>query len=71
MKIRIINMSKYKMGKMPLRFYLPRIKRYWSNQIWQFMILRDYGIEFDFRKGDIISQLMHPKTKRNGKNKAN
>ena len=64
MKRRIINMCKYKMSKMPLRFYLPRIKKYWSGQIIQFTILRDYGIEFDFRKGNIIDQLLNPPKKR-------
>jgi len=59
MKIRFINMRKYKMSKMPLRFYLPRIKKYWSGQIVQFTIFRDYGIEFDFRKGNLVDQLMN------------
>lgn len=55
-------MRKYKMGKMPLKFYLPRIKRFWSNKIWEFTIFRDYGIELDFRthKG-IIDMLLTSK----------
>jgi len=62
MKIRFINLRKYKMSKMPLRFYLPRFEKYWSGKIWQFKILRDYGIELDFRthKG-IIDMLLSPK----------
>ena len=62
MKVRFINMRKYHMSKMPLRFYLPRLEKYWSNKIWQFTIFRDYGIELDFRnyKG-IIDMLLTKK----------
>ena len=49
MKIRLINLRKYKMSKMPLKYYLPRFKKYCSGKIWQFTIFRDYGIELDFR----------------------
>jgi hypothetical protein len=51
------------MSKMPLRFYLPRFEKLWNNQIWQFTILRDYGIELDFRKGSIIDWLLTPREK--------
>jgi len=58
MKVRFINMRKYKMSKMPLRFYLPRLKKYWSNKIWQFTILRDFGIELDFRTHNGIVDML-------------
>lgn len=63
MKIRLISMKKYHMSKMPWRFYLPKIEKYWGGQIWQFSIFRDYKIEFDFRKGNLIDWLLTPKEK--------
>lgn len=51
------------MSKMPWRFYLPRFEKYWSGKIWQFSIFRDYKIEFDFRKGNIIDWLLTQKEK--------
>ena len=65
MEIRFINLSKYKMSKMPLRFYLPRFNKYWNSKIWEFTIFRDYGIEFDFRSHkSIIDMLLTPKEQR-------
>lgn len=50
---------------MPIKHYLPKIQRYWSGQIWELTILRDYGIQLDFRKGTIWEQLKHPKKNTN------
>ncbi len=57
MKITFLNYRKYKMSKMSLKHYLPTFKKYWNGKIWQFTIFRDYGIQIDFRKGDMIDQL--------------
>jgi ferredoxin-NADP reductase len=51
------------MSKMPLYFYLPRVKRFWNGKILQFTFLRDYGIQFDFRKGSFIDWMLTPKEK--------
>ena len=61
MKIRFLNYRKYKMTKMPFRYYLPMFEKSWSNKIWQFTIFRDYGIEFDFRKNWTILDLLTKK----------
>jgi len=58
MKVRTLNYRIYKMSKMPLRMYLPRFKKYWSGKLWHFTIFRDYGIELDFRDGNIIDWLL-------------
>lgn len=55
MKIRFLNYRKYGMSRMPWYMYLPRFKRLWNNQIWHFTVLRDYGIELDFREGNFIT----------------
>lgn len=58
MKIVWVNMRKYKMSKMPFRFYLPRFSKAWNGKIWQFRILRDYGFDLDFRKDFQITDLL-------------
>ena len=64
MKIRFFSMRKYKISKMPIRFYLPRITKYWGGKIWQFSILRDYIIELDFRNFKITDLLTDKEKKR-------
>ena len=57
-------MRKYRMSKMPWRFYLPKLTKYWGGKIWQFSIFRDYQIEFDFRKGNLLDLLLTSKGKK-------
>lgn len=65
MKVVWVNMRKYKMTKMPFKFYLPRFSKVWSGKIWQFRILRDYGFDLDFRKGGFkITDLLTEKEKK-------
>ena len=61
MKVTFLNYRKYKMTRMPFKFYLPRLERYWGGKIWSFTIFRDYGIQFDFRKGNLIDWLNQDK----------
>lgn len=57
-------MRKYKMTKMPIRFYLPMLQRFFSGKVWQFTILRDFGVEIDFRKKFEITDLLTDKEKK-------
>lgn len=65
MKVRIVNLGKYKMcigWKYKLK-HLFSFDRYWSGQIWHFMFICTYGIEFDFRTGNIIDKLLTTREK--------
>ena len=57
MKVRLLNYRKYKMTRMPWYMYLPKFKKFWSGKLWHFTIFRDYGIELDFREGNLITWL--------------
>ena len=49
MKIQLMNYRKFKMSKMPFKYYLPRIEKFYCGKVILFTIFRDYGIQLDLR----------------------
>jgi hypothetical protein len=45
------------MSTMPWWMYLPKIQSFFNKKVWQLTIFRDYGIEIDFKKGNLIDWL--------------
>ena len=52
------------MTRMPWKMYLPRFEKFWSGKIWNFTIFRDYGIQLDFREGNLITWILDDIKKR-------